>query len=548
VDVLDGPRLRMLIDEAANQLEEQKDEVDALNVFPVPDGDTGTNMSLTLASAAREATRADGGSVHEVAQAAALGSLMGARGNSGVILSQLLRGFALGLSGIREARPADVSRALDRAVATAYQAVMKPVEGTILTVAREAARASKDASGGGLLDLFDAVRQAAADALERTPDMLPVLKRAGVVDAGGKGLVLIFERWVDVLDGRVASRRSSASPARVEAASPAPADLDRPYDVQLIVRDCSLAPSELRRRLAPLGDSLLVGGERSLAKVHIHAGDPAQVLALCMEVGEIDRVEIVDMRRQAEEFARRGRAGAAGEDRMETGARAEARAEAGIAGPAVVTVAMGDGLKKIFKSLGAAFVLDGGQTMNPSTEDLLQAVTRLSEPCALLLPNNANVVAAAEQAASLSAKPVRVVPTRSVPEGIAALLAFNPEEDLASNERKMTEASRRVATGLVTFAVRDANVKGMEVRAGSVLGLIGDDIEVVGEDREDVAVRLVERMARPSSEIVTLFHGADVDGDEAGRLGCLLDRRFPDLDIETYEGGQPYYYYIIAVE
>jgi hypothetical protein len=584
---------------ACDLLDERRAEVDALNVFPVPDGDTGTNMSLTLRSAMQEMDGSAPAGCHfaQAAEAAALGSLMGARGNSGVILSQILRGFAQGVQGAQVLDAAGLAGALQEGVVTAYQAVMRPVEGTILTVAREAARGALDEArrGGDVVAVLAAAVRRAEYTLERTPELLPVLRRAGVVDAGGKGLVFILraavetvagERWVEA----GAAAEVPAGPTQ-EAVAEA-ADLSHPYDVQFLLRGADMSQEKLREEFEPRGDSLLVVGTPSLIKVHVHTAEPHVVLGLAMAHGELDRVEIINMRQQHEEFkasrggARSGAgdgagdgvgdgvaaagggavaarapstaapgtqsaagpqphvAGVAGMDVPERGEEAASNGE----GPAVICVAPGRGLGEIFFSLGAAEVIAGGQTMNPSTQDILGAIERVGAQKIIVLPNNPNIIPAAEQAAKLTSKKVYVVPSRTVPQGIAALVAMRPRMEIDDNIEVMRRAMTMVKTGMVTFAVRDAKYRDMSITSGTILGLHDGDIKATGQDRHDVALRLVTDMAGPGTEVITLFYGEDVSGEEAAALASAVQGRHEGHEVELRFGGQPHYYYIISVE
>ncbi|MCL6449811.1 MAG: DAK2 domain-containing protein [Acetobacteraceae bacterium] len=578
VEELSGPCFRDMILAATELMREKRAEVDALNVYPVPDGDTGANMSLTLEAACRELAQARGTGLSTLAEAVSLGSLMGARGNSGVILSQLFRGFARGVDGREAVDPRGLARALQEGVATAYQAVMRPVEGTILTVAREAAQAAaeKARAGGDVAEVLDAALRQAEETLLRTPDMLAVLKRAGVVDAGGKGLCYVLYAAAQVAQG--------ARPARAQAAAAAesrgPAfemtqeltQLTYPYDAQFLVRGSGIALDALRDALTPLGDSLLVVGSPSLVKVHIHTSSPGRVLDQCLEYGDLDQVEILDMRQQQEEFRAAGQAGGTGAytpsavpPSAPAGASALGAAPAAPLAPSpafhaaqaaadcprtlgVVSVALGEGLAQIFASLGADEVVHGGQTMNPSIEDLLKAIDRVPYRQVLVLPNNGNVIPAAEQARTLTNKEVHVVPSRTIPQGIAALVAMRPQASLEANLAAMKRAMDGVRTGLVTFAVRSASVRGLAIEEGTILGLCDGEIKVSGRDRSQVAASLVESMMGEDTEVISLFYGADVQPGEAAVLAEELRRRLPGHEVELRYGGQPHYYYIIAVE
>lgn len=543
---LDGDSFRQFILAGNLALEQKRAEIDALNVFPVPDGDTGVNMYLTIKTAWQEAQNCPGNSLTAVAEAVSLGSLMGARGNSGVILSQLFRGFARGVEGQDSVDPQGLATALQEGVHTAYDAVMRPVEGTMLTVAREAGQAAHDTArrGGDIVGVLQAVVTEAAASLARTPDLLPVLKRAGVVDAGGKGLLCIFEAGLTALRDGTVFQPEQAEPAIQGAHLDGMEEVgENPYDSQLLLRGTNMDLERLRSDLEQLGDSLLVVGTPNLAKVHVHTQHPDAVLSRCLAWGEIDQVEILDMRQQHAEFA--------------AGRKTEP-APAVIPLPveptpmtgdiAVVTVAMGDGLIDIFHSLGAAAVVPGGQTMNPSIEDILTAVDSVPADQVIVLPNNKNVIPAAQQAANVSARDVRVLPTRTIPQGLSALLALRPEATLDANVDCMTRALSQVRTGLVTFAVRDAVCENGAIQRGEILGLVEGQIEVSSPDRDQVAADLTAMLAIDDTEIITIFHGEGVTEDEARSLGERISAEHPDHEVEVRYGGQPHYFYIISVE
>lgn len=543
---------------ASAVLEENKAAVDALNVFPVPDGDTGTNMCLTMRAAVAEMQKSASTGVGDLADAAAMGSLMGARGNSGVILSQIFRGIAKSLSGKHTASAPDIARALQEGVATAYKAVMRPVEGTILTVAREAAVAALTASkqGGGVTAVWEAALKRAEWILERTPDMLLVLKQAGVVDAGGKGLVYIFTGVVEALRGTRVDR--AAGRVGVEA-GPQPAvrlrateahitgkmgDIRFPYDTQFLVKGSDLNTDDIHKRLDPLGDSLLVVGGGGVVRVHIHTANPGRVLEACLDYGALSGVTIDNMREQHEAFVSgQGPTAEAGGDGHGPVGPAAGRAAAG-----VVAVSFGKGLTEIFKSLGAHEVINGGQTMNPSTEDVLNAIRRVPAEKVIMLPNNENIILSAKQAKKLSGTKVYVVPTKTIPQGIAALLAFQEDATMEANLRRMAKAVRQVKTGEVTYAVRNSKVGGVEINSGDVLGIWDENIAVTGSSPDEVLVELAERMVSPDDEILTVFYGDLVEQSQAEKLAGTLRERFPALEVEFQFGGQPLYYYIMSIE
>ena len=556
LDRLTGDVFHHMMQNATNLLKENKSVVDALNVFPVPDGDTGTNMSLTMLSAVAETERSAKSSVGEVAEALALGSLMGARGNSGVILSQLFRGLARGLAGCESADKHVLVNALSEGVRTAYKAVMKPVEGTILTVMREASDGAANASLGqaDITGVWRAACRSAESALARTTDMLPVLKQAKVVDAGGKGLVYILNGALAALTRRVAEVGSTREVAKVGPGfevTDEMADIRFPYDAQMLVSGAGLDIERLRLDLDPLGDSLLVVGSPDVIRVHIHTGEPDRVLSACLQRGSISRVTIDDMREQHREFKQASTDPAIGtedarlveESLAAQGAGTEEEKPVG-----VVTVASGTGLIDVFKSLGADVIIDGGQTMNPSTEDVLKAVTGLKARRTIFLPNNGNIFLAAKQAKRFSDKRMYVVPSRSIPQGIAALLTLRPEHNMETNLKRMAKAIKQVKTGEITYAVRKSQYDGFAISEGDILGMWDGDIAVVGKDPFDVLLRLLEKMVGPSDEVITIFFGCGLMEDEVLAHTGSLGGRFGQREIEVREGGQPLYYFIVSVE
>lgn len=543
LESLGGLDLKRMFIAATNVLEEHKGEVDALNVFPVPDGDTGTNMSLTMQSAAREIQKANSATVHDIAQAVALGSLMGARGNSGVILSQLFRGMARSMERKKSLTPAELAWALQEGVNTAYKAVMKPVEGTILTVSREAARAAVNAAraGADAAEVMEAALYQGEQTLAQTPNMLPVLKKAGVVDAGGKGLVYILAGMVEAIRGRVTAEHRPETPRAVEfAITEEMGDIRFPYDTMFMIRGNGLSVSDIQRALTPFGDCLLVVGDDRLVKIHIHTDNPGPVLDYCVRLGELTQFEILNMREQHDELKR-----AAGPE--PAGIEEEQEEEPGRA-VGVVSVAIGEGIINIMNSLGADEIITGGQTMNPSTEDILNAVNRVKSESVIVLPNNSNVILAAEQARPLAKKDVRVVPTKSIPQGIAALLAWQPGADLETNAAAMAQAVVGVQTGEITYAVRDSSFEDHEIKEGDILGLWNGKIALIGRDAEDVLKDLVARMAGDDSEIITIFYGEGIPAERAEALREELSAAYPGHEVEVHHGGQPLYYYIFSVE
>lgn len=536
MEQLDGIELQKMLIAGARLLENNKEVINAMNTFPVPDGDTGTNMSLTMRSALSELQKVSNNSVASIAGALATGSLLGARGNSGVILSQLFRGFAKGLDGKERVRPKEFAAALQDGVNTAYKAVMKPVEGTMLTIARESAKAAaiSVSKGSDFAVMMEDVVRHAAVVLEKTPDMLPVLKEAGVVDAGGKGLLHIYEGFLLVLRGEEIPVETVEV---VEAHVIKPMEVFRTEDIlyayctELMVRGKSLDADRIRDKIGDKGDSVLAVGDESMVKIHIHTNHPGQILELCVEYGSLHNIKIDNMKEQHAELL------------FEV-----SQPVALVEGQAVVAVAVGDGMGKIFESLGTAKVIQGGQTMNPSTEDILQAVNEVPQKEIIILPNNKNIVLAAKQVQELSDKEIRVIKTRSVPQGIAAMLSFNAEIPLDENVEHMKRARKKIKSGQVTFAVCDSKYNGKTIRENDIIGIIEDDIAVVTDDVMRAVKDLLFSMVTDEDEIITLYYGEAVDEETAGHLQEELSLLFNGKDVEMYDGGQPFYYYIVSVE
>ncbi|MFZ5825001.1 MAG: DAK2 domain-containing protein [Bacillota bacterium] len=569
IQSIDGKTLKQMILHAASQLEANKDTVNALNVFPVPDGDTGTNMSMTLSSATREVERSGDRTVGEVAAAVAQGSLMGARGNSGVILSQLFRGFAKHLDGKVTIDGRDLARAFQEGVDTAYKAVMKPVEGTILTVARESAAAAVQATRreDDPVRIMKIVVEAAEASLARTPELLPVLKKAGVVDSGGKGLTVILHGYYEALSGEavvvspVTTRE--AVPAAKHDVSPAAkidfkvdaeiSDIKYPYDCEFFIRrykDGEPIPMEfVARELEQYGDSVYVVGSEDFSKVHVHASNPGPVLSLCIQYGDLVDIVIHNMREQHEDLLQHAQ-------RTEGGTAAPTPAAAAMEQPepdqptAVVAVAVGEGMEAIFRSLGVFAVIQGGQTMNPSTQDLLDAIESCPSQQVFVLPNNKNIILAAEQAAALTEKRVYVIPTRSVPQGIAAMVSWMPdEEDGDKLQKAMNRGMEAVQTGEITFSVRDTVYGELEIKEGDILGLLNGKIQLTGQSPEKVLTELLAAMvAEHGGEVISIYYGEGVEEARAEAVAEELRAQFPEHEIEVQYGGQPLYFYVFSLE
>ena len=575
--VLTGTLFRELILSAQKYLNERKKEVDALNVFPVPDGDTGTNMYLTLSSAAEYLAGKEDLSLCQAADMASHGALMGARGNSGVILSQVFRGISRYFSGKESAPAGEVAGALDEAVLTAYKAVMKPVEGTILTVLRAMRDGASQATraDASLDDVLATALDKGWEVLARTPDMLPVLKQAGVVDAGGKGLLYVVEGALSALMGDSGRQFVSSAAAtdskprgmRVEELETA--DIRFPYDAQLLLSGERIPLGELRAKLETLGDSLLVVGSESLVRVHIHTSRPGDVLGAAMAYGMLSSVTVDNMIDQSRE-ARETYLLSSEALREEAVARAPAvndspslagipgavpqvyrgpSARAGQKETGIVSVATGEGLKEIMTSLGCDLVLDGGSTMNPSTEELTDAVKTVGAKKIIFLPNNGNIFLAAKQAKKLVGRSMYIVPSKTVPQGISALLSLNLSDDMTHNLRRAAKAMKRVTTGEVTFAARNGRFGRHTMKQGDILGLVDGKVEIVGADPAEVVVSLLKRMVRGDDGIVTIYCGQDVSMEAATAVSKSVKGFVgSDVEVEVHDGGQPLYYYIVSVE
>lgn len=534
---LNAEELRKMLMAGAAALGRHKEEVNSLNVFPVPDGDTGTNMNLTVEAANREMAKHKSATIKQISDALSMGSLMGARGNSGVILSQIFRGLAKGLAEAESITPHVLAIALQMGVDTAYKAVIKPVEGTILTVAKGAARAAaKYSRAEDLNTIMEQVLHEAQNTLERTPELLPVLKQAGVVDAGGKGLCYILEGWLDFLEGRSIAETpvpAADAPAAVEAIDGA--DLEFSYCTEFLLTGEDLNEDVFRRELCKHGNSLVVVGTSGLIKIHIHTNNPGLVLDFALGQGkELQDIKIDNMRYQHREILIDSQADAP-------------QAEAKLNG--VVTVAAGGGMEEIFKSMGADYVVRGGQTMNPSTEDFLQAIKKINAQRIIILPNNKNILMAAKQAAEVADKPVVVIPTKTIPQGLTALLNYSSdEEDLTHLEAAMQEGLAKVKTGQVTYAVRDSVFDGQPIAEGNILGIADGKIVTVTENIDETTLNLVAEMVDEESELITLFYGEDLEREAAEKIAACLEETYPDHEVELHPGGQPLYYFIIAIE
>lgn len=527
----------------ANNLQNSKDLVDKLNVFPVPDGDTGTNMSLTISYAMKELEKVGEDDITKIAKALSKGSLMGARGNSGVILSQIIRGIGKSVEGKDKLSTVDLAKALKGGSDTAYKAVIKPVEGTILTVIRETAEyAVKLAKRENNIEKFlgKVVREANVS-LENTPNLLKNLKDAGVVDSGGKGLTLILEGFYLAIVGKAvvpatAEKTELKNVSLSSADTTSTEDIKFGYCTEFILESDKIDDAGIRDIMLGYGDSLAVVGDEGVIKVHVHTNEPGNVLQEALKYGQLLTIKIENMRMQHENIL----------DGVAENAKYEEPVEEKEF--AFISTSMGDGLASIFKDFGVDHVIEGGQTMNPSTEDFMKAIDKIHAKNIFILPNNSNIIMAANQAKELSDKNIIVIPTKNIPQAVSALVGFNPEATAEENEANMVEALSYVKSGQVTFAVRDTVMNGIEIREGNIIGIAEKEMIAAGDEVDEVAKKLVEKLVDEDSAIITLFYGEDVTEEQAEELRGELEEKFEDIDVELYYGGQPLYYYLISVE
>ncbi|WP_226665754.1 DAK2 domain-containing protein [Metabacillus litoralis] len=554
ITTLDGKRFAEMILQGADHLSNNAKLVDALNVFPVPDGDTGTNMNLSITSGAKEVRNHQSEHIGKVGQALSKGLLMGARGNSGVILSQLFRGFSKSIESKAQITAIEFADALQAGVDTAYKAVMKPVEGTILTVAKDAARAAVIASETETsIDILMEITLKEAEAsLKRTPDLLPVLKEVGVVDSGGQGLVFVYEGFLAILKGEKleinANRLSMNDLVNAEHHKNVQGhmnteDIEFGYCTEFMVRfedgKKKFNEEDFRNDLSQFGDSLLVIADEDLAKVHIHAEHPGDVLSYGQKYGNLINMKIENMRQQHTDIV--------GEKvDKETPLTNETKKERSKFG--IVTVSMGKGIAELFKSIGANIVIEGGQTMNPSTEDIVKAIREVNADNIIILPNNSNIVMAAQQAASVVDEHVIVIPSKTVPQGMAALLSFNPTAEPSDVEKIMVEALSSVKSGQITFAVRDTNIDGLDIAKGDFMGISNGKIILTERDQLLASKKLLSEMITEDDEILTIIQGEDANDDEVSELVTFAEEQFDHVEVEVHKGEQPLYSYIFSVE
>lgn len=545
---------------SSNRLNNNAEFINSLNVFPVPDGDTGTNMSLSFASGAKYVSESTSSSVGELSQALAKGLLMGARGNSGVILSQVFRGFSKNAVAKTELTPADLADALVAGVQTAYKAVMKPQEGTILTVARKAAEAATKTAktSDDCVEVMEAAYEAAEAALKTTPDLLPVLKEVGVVDSGGQGLTFVYQGFFDALSGNVRDEQEyHPTPADMDDMVSAEhhksvqsqlntEDIQYGYCTEIMVKlgagrlvDEKFDYDTFRGYLSEIGNSLLVIADDEVVKVHVHTEQPGKVLSYGQKFGSLIKVKVDNMRLQHETILEQDK-------EAEEEQQAEINQIAGDYG--IIAVASGDGLAQLFHSVGVTQIIQGGQTMNPSTKDIVDAINATGKDKVIVLPNNKNIFLAAEQAADVADANVKVVHTRSITQGLSAMINFNKEADIDENVAAMEEALDDVISGQVTVAVRDTTIDGQEIKKDNYMGIVDGSIKVTDPDRKQATLEMVKAMLDEDSEVITIIYGADADQAEAQAIADEIQSWDEDYEIEIHEGDQPVYPYLISVE
>jgi len=540
IESINGQELKEMFATATNWLEKSASDIDALNVFPVPDGDTGTNMLLTMRSSIEEAYQTNDSSASTIAQAMAQGALMGARGNSGVILSQIWRGLAQGLQNKKSFTGKELAAALQLASKMAYKGISNPVEGTILTVIKDAAAAAqaKAKNDGELISVMEAAVDAANESVANTPTLLPVLRDAGVVDAGGQGLFTILDGALRYLRGE-AEQMQFRKPQIIASNIPQPVKLSRlvaldevpfGYCTEFLLKGEHLNPDEIRTKLQKKGQSLIVVGDNNTTRVHIHTLDPGNIIRYATSLGTMHQVSIRNMDEQHQDFLEMQK------ERMPS------------VDVATVAVVAGDGLAEVFTSLGVTAIVPGGQTMNPSTKDILQAVKKVASDKVVILPNNTNVILTAKQVQSLTEKKVEIVPTQTIPQGVAALLTFDYEADFETNAQLMKEALSKVKTIEITHAVRAAQVNGLKIRKKQSIGLLDGELLTAGNNPSDVLLKILTKLDPKKMEIITIYYGADTKQTEAEQVSASIRERYPKLQVEVVRGGQPHYNYIVSIE
>ncbi len=549
---IDAVMIQKMFLSGAKALEAKKEYINELNVFPVPDGDTGTNMTMTIMSAAKEVTNLEKPSMDELGKAISSGSLRGARGNSGVIMSQIFRGFVKEIKGNDTLDVTIIGNAVQHAAETAYKAVMKPKEGTILTVAKAGAEKAEDmlinSDTDDIIEFCDAIVAHMEDTLLKTPDMLPVLKQAGVVDSGGEGLMTFLRGAIDALKGKVSdfTVKVSGTSKVVKASTTATeeADIKFGYCTEFIImleREQDVVERQLKEYLQKIGDCVVVVADDDIVKVHVHTNDPGLAIQKALTYGSLTSMKIDNMREEHHEKVIKDAEKVA---KAETEAKSEPEKEVGF-----IAVSAGEGLSDIFKDLGVDFIIEGGQTMNPSTEDILEAVDKVNAKNIFVLPNNGNIILAAEQAKQLTEnKNLIVIPSKNIPQGISAMINYVANKSVDENEKNMSTEMLNIKSGQVTYAVRDTNMDGKDIKQGDFMGLTDKTIVAVEKNVDDAATALIDSMIDDDAELVSLYYGADVDEDGANKLADKLADKYEDVEFEVQFGGQPVYSYFISVE
>jgi len=560
IKTIDAFTLKKMFLGGAKSIESRKEYINELNVFPVPDGDTGTNMTLTIMSAAKEVGQMENPTIEGLAKAISSGSLRGARGNSGVILSQLFRGFSKEIKDFNEINVTIMANAFQKAVETAYKAVMKPKEGTILTVARGGAEkaAQLAAETEDLVYFGKEVIQYMEEVLAHTPELLPVLKDAGVVDSGGQGLIEIVKGGYDVLLGKEIDFETAP------AVKPSPeiflnlesinhADIKFGYCTEFIINlDKEFAQDtelDFKAYLESIGDSLVVVADDDMVKVHVHTNDPGLAISRALTYGSLSRIKIDNMREEHNEKLIKDAEKIAAKQAAEKEAKENTPVKVPRKEVGFISVSIGEGINDIFKGLGVDYIISGGQTMNPSTEDMLNAIEQVNAETIFIFPNNSNIILAAQQARDLTEdKKIVVIPSRTIPQGITSIINYVHDKTVEENEIRMTEEMKKVKSGQVTYAIRDTNIDGKEIKQGNIMGLDDKTILAVGDDISETTFELIENLVDENSELISLYYGADITEEIADELAELIMKKYPNMDVEVHYGGQPIYYYVLSVE
>ena len=557
VNKIDASMFQKMFLAGAKNLEAKKEWINELNVFPVPDGDTGTNMTLTIMSAAKEVGGIENPDMKVIAKAISSGSLRGARGNSGVILSQLFRGFTKEIKTCEEIDAMVLAKACNRAVETAYKAVMKPKEGTILTVAKGMAdKAAQVAeTEEDLTVMIDEIIKHGDDVLNQTPEMLPVLKQAGVVDSGGQGLMQVVKGAYDAFLGKeidytVEPAESTKKAPAQEKEAPAQAEIRFGYCTEFIIMlEKEYTPQteqEFKGFLESIGDSIVVVSDEDVVKVHVHTNDPGKAISRALTYGSLTRIKIDNMREEHQEKLIKDAAKVAEQQKFEEEERKKMVPPKPVG---FISVSIGEGIGEIFRELGVDYLIEGGQTMNPSTEDMLRAIEEVNAETIYILPNNKNIILAANQAKLLTKdKEVIVIPTKTVPQGITAVVTYSAEASVEENTEAMSEEIKNVKTGQITYAVRDTHIDDKEIHEGDIMGIGDHEILAVGKEIQDVTLETIALMDADDAELITVYYGEDTKAEDAEKLEQALTEKYPSCDVEVYAGGQPIYYYVVSVE